>query len=415
MRPAIVISTYNRDNSLNRLLGSLARADYPGELEIPLIISIDKSSNENVAKVADDFKWPFGPKEIIEHEENLGLRRHILFCGDLSERFGSIILLEDDLYVSPYFYNYTLKSLDFFSNEPSVAGISLFNHVFNETAKRSFIPIEDGFDNYFIQLPSSWGQVWTAMQWKYFKNWYEKFSKEKVTFEDRIPNDVANWPESSWKKYFIKYMVVNDLYFSFPRISLSTNFMDPGTHHKGKLHTLQVCLQNVKREYNFSLPEESNAIYDCFCELSPSILKKLNKELKTYDFEVDMYGAKDPAIFMREYFLTSKVCQEPLQTWGLALKPHEQNIICNNVEGNFFKLAKRENCKEREELGINQLLNYYFAVPVNHISWHNQVQWGTDQVTAKQAFDILVSKITNKVKRISKYFFSLIPTMPLDK
>ena len=105
-RPAIVIIAYNRLDALKRLLVSVEAAVYPEGEPVPLVISIDRSDSDAVVKTAEDFGYTHGEKIIIARKERLGLREHVLTCGDLTEKYGSIIVLEDDLFVSPMFYDY---------------------------------------------------------------------------------------------------------------------------------------------------------------------------------------------------------------------------------------------------------------------------------------------------------------------
>ena len=106
MKPAIVVVAYNRDKALKRLLNSLESADYSGFSDITLVISIDKSDSTEVIETAEAFSWEQGEKRVITHPERLGLKKHILGLGDLTAEFGSIIMLEDDLFVSPLLYHY---------------------------------------------------------------------------------------------------------------------------------------------------------------------------------------------------------------------------------------------------------------------------------------------------------------------
>ena len=125
MKPAIVVVAYNRPAALRRLLGSLAGVQ--GAVAVPLVISIDAGGEyfADVLAVAQQFRWPFGEKRIIEQERPLGLINHVFACGDLVDEYGSIILLEDDLFVSPQAYRYATAALDFYDYDPRVAGISL--------------------------------------------------------------------------------------------------------------------------------------------------------------------------------------------------------------------------------------------------------------------------------------------------
>ena len=100
---AIVVVAYNRPDSLNRLLDSLTKVNYEGH-NVPLIISIDYSGKDDVYLAAEAFEWKFGEKKIIRHPENLGLKKHVLSCGDLVKDYDAVIILEDDLLVSPGMY-----------------------------------------------------------------------------------------------------------------------------------------------------------------------------------------------------------------------------------------------------------------------------------------------------------------------
>ena len=361
--PTIVIVAFNRKESLARLLDSLEAAHYP-QGDIELVVSIDHSDCQHeILALAQTFPWSHGKKSIVTRKQPLGLREHILLCGDLSQEYGSVIVLEDDLYVSPFFYTYCQRAQSFVSDESRIAGVSLYNHLYNETAKVGFQPRDDGFDNYYLQLPSSWGQAWTDTQWRKFRSWYEHEKDLPISDEDNVPTDIANWPQSSWKKYFAKYMVANDLYFIFPRYSLSTNFMEPGTHNTRTFHHLQVPLQQSDRKPSFSRLSDSRAVYDAYCELKAGVLCLGTKELAPYgdDLTVDLYGVKPISKLRTKYILTSKVVDQPIQRWGRNLKPHEQNIL-GSIAGDKFALGETAKCTDHLSRRFFSEANYYHSV-----------------------------------------------------
>ena len=81
----------------------------------------------DVVDLANGFVWNFGEKSVLHHDQNLGLRAHIISIGDLTYKFGSIILLEDDLIVSPWFYEYALAAESFYENHISFYVIQSLN------------------------------------------------------------------------------------------------------------------------------------------------------------------------------------------------------------------------------------------------------------------------------------------------
>ena len=333
--PSIVVISYNRHDCLTRLLSSLSSAKYPAE-NIRLVISIDRSDNPKVLETAESFCWKHGTKEVVAHKEKKGLRDHVLSCGDLAVRFGAVILLEDDLFVSPLFYEYSSECLRHYATQEKIAGISLYAHRTNVNCHHPFEPIIDGTDVFFLQFASSWGQAWTAAQWSEFRTWYDA-AKRSVTSEDYLPAGVVNWPESSWLKYFIKYMVCNDLYFVYPRNSLTTNYSDPGTHNFKASRRFQVPLQ-IRRPnegWRFAKFERSVSIYDVFFELVPASVASLAPHLGVTEFTVDLYGTKPLDKIRTPFMLTCRPCDHSLTSFGCSLRPRDANLLFGSLGGRF--------------------------------------------------------------------------------
>tara|TARA_R110002020_G_scaffold91560_2_gene222278 strand:+ start:9245 stop:10414 length:1170 start_codon:yes stop_codon:yes gene_type:complete len=329
--PAIVVVAFNRPRSLDRLLKSLGSAHYP-ETSIPLIISIDKAENNgDVLLMAESFDWPFGDKKVNYQEENLGLRKHILQCMGYAAEYGSMILLEDDLFVAPGFYKYTVQALDFVGNDPKIAGISLYNHQFNVHVGQNFSPLEDGFDNWYFQFASSWGQAWTKTQTEQFLEWYH--TSPKINERQHIPQNVRQWSDKSWLKFHIAYLVEKDLFFLYPKISLSTNFSDAGTHIGNDTTTYQVPLMyDAEKKYHFSKVSRSLSVYDAFFEntnLGPLL------DLIGDESTIDLYGYQKPN---KRFFLSSAILDfKVVRSFGKSLRPLDANIMFG-IEGEDFFL-----------------------------------------------------------------------------
>ena len=362
----IVVAAYNRPDSLKRILHGISRAEFNKKVE--LIISIDPSKNKEVLKEAENFQWIYGEKTIIRHENHLGLRNHILACGDIALKNDGVIVLEDDLYVSPQFYNYVQQAVDFYQDKKGICGISLYNHTLFETAYLPFKPIEDGFDNYLLHIPCSWGQCWTKEQWRTFKEWYEKNNQGyKPSKNWLMPEDIPNWPESSWKKYFFFYMLEKKVYFTYPRIGLTTNFSDPGTHIVSKKQAFQVSLLYHQKVWRFSTPETSNAIYDAFCELRADILLSHMPEDFPKDVEVDMYGSKPLENIRKKYLLSTKNCTEPVKSYGREMRPAIINVF-EDISGDDIILGKTKHFSHKKvrKYSLKDIVYFYDMVEWLH-------------------------------------------------
>ncbi len=340
---AIVVIAYNREKSLQRLLKSIALAHFPAE-DITLHISIDASENKSVYQVATDFEWKFGRKIIDQKPERLGLLKHVLSCGELTKRYDSIIVLEDDLIVAPGFYQYAQKAKSYYLEEEKIAGVSLFAYPVEENNFYPFQPIHDDSDVHFIQVASSWGQSWTKTQWLKFKDWLHENPQGK---EQLLPAYVQKWGANSWKKLFINYLIDTDRYFVFPSVSYSSNFEEEGTHAS------QTGLFQVSMNFSDSNPRlkkwsDSNSIYDAYFELIPSAIKRLIPEFENFDFEVDLYGEKPIDQLKHKFLLTTRRGKLPIRTFGAQMKPIIQNVFFE-LEGDEIGLYRKEDLLPTEE------------------------------------------------------------------
>lgn len=360
-KPVIVVAAFNRPRSLIRILKSLGNAIFDDNVTLIVSIDNDEPNNLDVKNIADDFHWRYGPKHVKYQDRHLGLREHIIRCGDLCYDYGSVVILEDDLYVSPYFYDYAIHALRYYHDDDHIRGISLYNQPIQENVRYPFSSIYDNSDVYFIQFPSSLGQVWSEVQWREFREWYDS---QPDLDNINLPGFIMQWrSENSWKKYFSAFLVDKNKFFVFPRFSFTTNFNDPGTHLISKFnHGGQTPLKLFGQPYNFKNLADSCSIYDVDLELLPECISKLSPHLDDYSYELDLYGTKEPERIKKPYLITPKPSAKPIRGFLRALKPHEMNIILN-MEGNDFFLTKVEDIKPIDNIYERNLndYNYFFT------------------------------------------------------
>lgn len=325
--PAIVVATYNRPYALQRLLNSIAKADYKGYKNIPLVISVDGGGNPQCTRIAEEFEWQYGEKRVITHSENIGLKAHILSCGDLTEQYGAIIMLEEDVYVSPYFYDYSVQTTSYYQSENKIAGVSLYLYRFHEYANIAFfMPIPNGKDVFFMQVPSSWGQCWTQKQWYSFRKWFFKNGDKDIV--DSLPASVRQWSKkTSWKLFFYAYMVECDMFFVYPYISYSVCMGDEGEHIETKLNVMQNSLSLFPRKYILSPFSKNGVVYDAYMELFPHFFWQMGFH-SNEDFCVNIYGNKTD--IKQNCMLSLLPCKSPIEEYGLDFIPIENNIIFRN-------------------------------------------------------------------------------------
>lgn len=366
--PAIVVVAYNRPDSLDRLLNSIAQANYPNYLRIPLVISIDGGGSEGttVRHIAYEFDWQYGEKEIVDHQTNLGLIEHVFSCGDLSQRFGRIILLEDDLFVGKAYFNYAVQALDFYENDPNIAGISLSALWFHGFTQLPFTPYPDGGDSFFMQIAWYQGQAYTADQWRKFRVWLQNEcgdcrderssekhgQRRKKTApdpyihcmpkpEDNMHPMFSKFPSTDWFPLKTRYLAHTGRFYAFPRESLAVNFGEMGTHFAKSTSFFQAPLQEQKERWHFQLLDDSVAVYDSWQEMLPDRLKRLVPALSCFEFETDFYGEKDSGQTSADFLLTTQLSSQDERSWGLVMRPPEANLV-HDVQGDGVRLARPE-------------------------------------------------------------------------
>lgn len=386
MNIAIVAVAYNRVDSLSRLLTSLDLAYY--DEKTTLIISIDKSNTDIVECFADDFDWKHGKKIVDKHDKNLGLHSHMMSLGKWFDDFDAIVVLEDDIVVSPNFYYYTKQTVEKYHSCNNIAGISLYSFSVNYHTSTPFTPLKDEHDVYFMNCAMSWGEVWMKDSWNKFYDWYKEHQEFPTI--DSLPRSICSWKQKSWLKYHTRYCIEENKYFVHPYTSLTTNFSDAGEHNDGTLNAMwQVSIQCGEKK-TFTLPNfgSSAVCYDGFFE-NIDLYKCLG--YTPDELCLDLQGEWQNRLNKR-YWLTTEIRDyKIIKSFALNYRPIEFNII-NNENGNQIFLYDT-NYKEKNIIKKNNksLLYHYHLTNIFYFIR----TYGVDY-TLKDFIEIL----KNKLKRL---------------
>ena len=135
MLAPVVIFVYNRLEHTKKLVESLAKNTLADESEI--FIFSDAAKNENatqkVAEVREYIKTLeqseyFKSVMVIYAENNQGLAKSVISGVDrIIREYGKVIVLEDDLVLSPHFLEFMNQSLEKYPKEPRVFSVSGFS------------------------------------------------------------------------------------------------------------------------------------------------------------------------------------------------------------------------------------------------------------------------------------------------
>lgn len=368
IKPAIVTVGYNRPLLMKRLLESIGKANYKYD-DIPLIISIDESDkSDEVESVAVEFQWNYGTKEIRRFPERQGLRKHIIQCGDYSEKYGAVIILEDDLVVSDDFYNFVCQAHEKYAVDERVCGVALYSPNRNQFPNYFFTPAPSPYDVFLGGMVVTWGQSWTKQQWNKFKEWYYTHEDKLPLVNHAIPEEISGWTRS-WGRYFVSYMAENDLSYIYPYVAHSTCFADIGEHSVNsiQLTCAQVPLMSGQKEYNMGKYEDLPH-YDSFYERVLSDDVCING-IPGSQICMDLNGMKHGTLGKKYLISNEKLPYKRRATFGLVLKPIEVNIL-QTVPGNAFYLYElsdpnmdiRPQKKKKYQYKLNYMrLRYEYA------------------------------------------------------
>lgn len=315
---AIVVVGYNRYTSLKRLLASLEKSFYSED--VPLVISIDCSGDEAVYELTRSFKWTHGNKYVNIQKKRLGLKEHIYRCGDLTKHFRSVTILEDDLYVSPYFYSYVKQTVDKYGNEDNVAGISLYRNERNGFNGLPLYFLNNGNDVFAYQSTSTWGEIFTSSMWSSFRTWLNAWDED---FSIVDTYDVIKKWDRAWSKYYEAYLILTKRYFIYPYLSLSTNNNDLGEHAISSQidNTCQVEL--LWGDRIFVLGDFDNLLkYDTYAQS-----EFLRSFFTDKDILVDLNGNRENIDNCRYLLTIRHLNKRIIQRFGIKLRPIELNVV----------------------------------------------------------------------------------------
>ena len=348
-KTAIVVVGYNRVYGLKRLLDNLNKCHYP-EDDIPLIISIDASGNEEIYDLVRGFEWFHGLKFVNIEEQRLGLKKHILQCGSLSQFYKAVIILEDDLYVAPYFYDFAVKMVNYYGEDDNISGISLYAPEINDHVGVPFRPIKNNYDVYAWQRVNTWGQIWTWNMWEPFIKWHNQWVEDFGDID--MPRRIKNF-KRAWSKFYAAYSVLHQKFHIYPYHSLLTNFNDAGGEHtSGDVNTAQVAILQYKKDYNCGAFDKL-VKYDIYGQ-NLALPSWLN--INSKDIVVDMYGLKE--VYKGRYVLAPfKLPYKVIRSYGCRMRPIEINVKYG-IDGNDMFLYDRESSET--VIPPSRLLTYNF-------------------------------------------------------
>lgn len=249
----IALFVYNRPEHTRRTLKFLKQNLHADESRLFIFSDGAKDVKEsaNVGEVRELIKQTEGFRsvQIIERETNFGLANSIIDgVTMLTDKYGKVIVFEDDLISSEYTLQYFNNALNRYENEYRVMHIGAYMY-----------PIKDkGLpQTFFYRAASSWGWATWDRAWKNFEPDIDKiisqFNAEKkhrfsiegtMNFWKQI-REFKTGRNNSWAIRWYASVFLNNGLTLNPSASLINNIGHDGSGiHSGKNNLYDVTISN---------------------------------------------------------------------------------------------------------------------------------------------------------------------------
>lgn len=280
----IVFFAYNRPRHTGQTLESLAKCEGAAESELFVFCdgpkqSQDEEAIQQVRSIVKGRKW-CGTVNVIERDENRGISKSIIAgVSEVVNRYGRIIVLEDDVVLSPQFVNYMNDALEVYADKPEVMHISGY-----------MFPVKGELpETFFYRNTSCWGWGTWKRAWVNFEpdahkllaGFDDKDKKKKFNIEGsmnfyRMLQKQAKGKIDSWAiRWYASVFLAGGLCLH-PGVPLAKNIgLDNSGVHCGATDAFNVRLAQ-KRVADFSMDiKESEEAVRLMVNFYRSLLKDL--------------------------------------------------------------------------------------------------------------------------------------------
>lgn len=295
MPAPVVLFTYNRPNHLRLAIESLQRNHLATDTDIIIYSDAAKSRKQQAdVKSVRDYICTingFRSVTVIERDENWGLARSIIDgVSTVINRFGRVIVIEDDLVTSPHFLRYMNDGLDFYSNNQDVA--SIHGYVY---------PIVGLPNTFFLRGADCWGWATWKDRWQLFeadgstllqqlieKNLLNRFDfNGAYSFSEMLKKQIAGQNNSWAIRWHASMFLLNKLTL-YPGRTLVKNIGNDGSGiHNGNTELYAAEVNDTVIEFQHIPIEESEQAFMEFerffrqglLTLSQKVIAKIKAQL----------------------------------------------------------------------------------------------------------------------------------------
>ncbi|BAV94803.1 glycosyltransferase [Ichthyobacterium seriolicida] len=252
----IVLFVYNRLDCLKKTIDHLQKNELAYDSEL-FIYSDGPKDSISIQKVKDVRSYiscitGFKKVTVIERGKNMGARDSVI--GGVTEvinKFGRVIVVEDDLITSRYFLRYMNEALTTYQSNDEVG--SICGYVY---------PISGLSDYFFIRSFSPWGWATWKRSWDLFERDSqllllrfigEKYSDEISSYYKRLLKMEIRGVVSCWDIKWHFSLFCNDKLILYPGKTYVNNigFGKDATHTNSFIDVPSMYNSKLQDEYSF--------------------------------------------------------------------------------------------------------------------------------------------------------------------
>lgn len=289
----ICLFVYNRLLHAQRTIETLQKNKLATESDL-FIFSDGPKSEKNEQDVQAVRNWlerisGFKSVTIIKRDKNFGLAKSIIEgVTTLVEQYEKIIVIEDDLVLSPYFLQYMNEGLVQYEYEKKVASIHGYS-----------LPLQGQIpETYFLPGADCWGWATWKRAWKIFepdgKKLLLQLEKNNLTkefdFDYSQPNiqmlkDQIMGKNNSWAIRWHASAFINKMLTLYPGRSLVNNIgLDNSGEHCAESTVFDVVIHPEPVNLRHIPIEKNEMIYKAYVKYfknaRESLLKKITRKAK---------------------------------------------------------------------------------------------------------------------------------------
>lgn len=336
----IVLFVYNRPWHTQQTVEALQRCELAAESDLYIFADGAKpdANAEQLDRIRETREYVHsisGFKEVYveEAETNKGLANSVINgVTKVVNKYGKVIVLEDDIVTSRGFLRYMNNALDTYEEETQVMHISGYMY----PLKKNTLPT-----TFFYPAASCWGWATWKRAWSHFNPdasfLYDQIKKQDLLdvlnvnsihgFEKQLKDNA----EGRLKTWFIKWnasVILERGYSLYPKYSLVKNIgFDGSGEHCGSSTAFsstklinQIKVKKQKIEFN----DEAIRLLKEFCDFedkeSIGFLKKMRRVIKKIIRKIVRKSVPELAVLDRD------------MSWGIIENSQNEVSLGNNVK-----------------------------------------------------------------------------------